>query len=299
MVMRAGLLSTSGVFQEPPGGSLIVMFSTRPERVRWVVPAEVNVVAFRRSPPLLGFGLLEAIPDATLEALAAQSGKPAGVLGRVGHVTDAVSQQTRAGRFGWKAQHATLRAFAGDAYRSEMGITNEVFPEELAPNGDLAALALVDYVADPESEFGAVSKLTDFMRLLDAPARGPIGASEVAGELLFTQAGCASCHVPSITTGPSEIAALSFREARLFSDLLLHDVGTGDGIAQADASPSEMRTMPLWGLRHRTPYLHDGRAATIDAAIRLHAGEAAGVTAAYAALSVAERDQLVTFLRSL
>lgn len=303
--VRAGRLDASGTFHEPPGGSLMNMFSLPPHLAQETIPAEANVVAFRRAIPLFGSGLVEAILDEAILSLANQTAKPPGVGGRVHFVTDAATGQRRIGRFGWKAQHATLKSFAGDAYRNEMGITNELFPQENAPNGDEALLALVDRVPDPEDLPDPVTgrsgadKFANFMRFLAPPPRGPTTDSVRQGEGVFDQIGCSSCHTPSLTTGPNSIAALDRKPVPLFSDLLLHDIGTGDGITQGDARPNEIRTPALWGLRTRLPLLHDGRAATIEDAIRMHNGEASTVRSRFEALSAVERQALLDFLRSL
>ncbi len=303
--VRAGRLDANGTFHEPPGGSLMNMFSIPPHLAQETIPADANVVAFRRAIPLFGSGLVEAIPDDAILALANLTAKPPGVVGRVHRVTDVVTGQQRVGRFGWKAQHATLKSFAGDAYQNEMGITNELFPRENAPNGDEALLALVDRVADPEdlpdpvTGRSGVDRFANFMRFLAAPPRGPITDSVRQGELVFQQIGCASCHTSSLATGTSAIAALDRKPVPLFSDLLLHDIGTGDGIAQGDARPNEIRTPALWGLRTRLPLLHDGRAPTIEDAIRMHGGEGSTVRSRFEALSAVERQALLDFLRSL
>jgi len=122
----------------------------------------------------------------------------------------------------------------------------------------------------------------------------------IAGRTVFTQIGCANCHVPELTTGRSEIAALDNVKAPLHSDLPLHDTGSlGDGVAQADAGPNEFRTPPLWGLRFSAPYLHDGRAVSIAQAIRSHDGQGSAVRDNFKALSPAQRRQLIEFLQSL
>ena len=141
------------------------------------------------------------------------------------------------GRFGWKAQQATLLSFAGDAYLNEMGITSRLFPTENAPNGNLELLKKLDRVADPEDQFDpatgkyGIDKLTDFMRLLSPPPPLPVTASTGFGGKIFLDIGCAHCHTPMLTTGPSSIPALNGQRVMLFSDLLLHDMGSlGDGI---------------------------------------------------------------------
>ena len=187
-----------------------------------------------------------------------------------------------------------------------MGNTNRFFPEENAPNGNAALLARFDQVADLEDTIDPadgkadVDRLADFMRLLAPPARLAVTGNAVQGERLFATMDCASCHTPAMRTGKHEIAALSEKTVGLFSDLLLHDMGAlGDGIAQGAAGVREMRTAPLWGLRSRPVWLHDGRANTVDAAVRAHDGEALRSRQRYEALSATERNQLLAFLDTL
>ena len=138
------------------------------------------------------------------------------------------------------------------------------------------------------------------MRLLALPPPAPGTASSAAGAVTFGAVGCAECHQPTMQTGASATPALAHKEFALYSDLLLHDMGLlADGIAQGDARMREMRTAPLWGLRMRHPFLHDGRAPTLDAAIRAHDGEAAIVRDRYLALPPDEQRQLRDFLQTL
>jgi CxxC motif-containing protein (DUF1111 family) len=286
------------------GGSLLQAKAIDPA-VQEVIPLEANIVAKRMTTPLFGAGLIEAISDATI-LFNVFIRRPDGISGRASIITDVATGRTRVGRFGWKAQQATLLAFAGDAYLNEMGITNRLFPQENPPNGNAALLAQYDTVADPEDVVDPVTGkadidvFADFMRLLAPPPTLPLSLAAKAGKSLFTQIGCSNCHIPSMTTASNPVAALDRRSVPLYSDLLLHDMGTlSDGIAQAAARPQEMRTAPLWGLRVRGPYLHDGRAATVDAAIVLHDGEAAITRDRYNALSAALKQQLLQFLASI
>lgn len=286
------------------GGSLLQQRAINPA-AREVVPAEANIVVRRVTTPLFGAGLIDAIPDSEI-LLGTLRRKPAGIAGKVSVVHDIVTGENRIGRFGWKAQQATLLVFSGDAYVNEMGITNRFFPEENAPNGNAALLTRFDQVAgledrlDPNDGKTGTDRLADFMRLLAPPARGAATASSVAGERLFTTLDCAACHTPSMTTGRHSIAALSEKPVALYSDLLLHDMGAlGDGIVQGTAGARDMRTAPLWGLRARPVWLHDGRANSIDAAIRAHDGEAANSRDRYTALNAALRQQLLDFLNTL
>ena len=298
--------NTDGVFDalESQGGSLLQRFAINPE-LQEVIPHEANVIAQRLSTPLFGLGLIEAIPDgAILQNMLAA--KPDGVRGRAAEITDVVSGQKRIGRFGWKAQQATLLAFSADAYVNEMGITNRFFPTENAPNGNEALLARFKRTTDPEDEVdpvtgkGDIDLVADFMRLLAPPMRLATTPQAAVGESLFAQVGCAACHTPSMRTGPSHIAALDRKTVNLYSDLLLHDMGSlNDGIAQANATPREMKTPPLWGLRARGPFLHDGRATTLDAAIRAHDGEGAAARERYIGMTPQLRRNLVEFLGTL
>ena len=298
--------TVNGVFDplDAQGGSLLQARSINPG-IREGVPREANTVARRVTTPLFGAGLIEAIPDSTIVRGTLER-KPAGIAGKVSVVQDPVSGQNRVGRFGWKAQQATLLAFSGDAYVNEMGITNRFFPAENAPNGNAALLARFDRVAEVEDEVSAIDgqadidRAADFMRLLAPPPRGPATPSAVAGAAIFARLDCAVCHTPAMTTGRHAIAALSEKTVGLYSDLLLHDMGAlGDGIAQGTAGARDMRTAPLWGLRSRPTWLHDGRANTIDQAVRGHAGEAQHSRDRYVALSPAERQQVLDFLNTL
>jgi CxxC motif-containing protein (DUF1111 family) len=286
------------------GGSLLQAQAIDPEALERI-PTEANVVALRITTPLFGAGLIEAIPDDAIER-SAQRPQPDGVRGRVSHVMDVASGKLRVGRFGWKAQQATLLAFAGDAYLNEMGVTSRLFPTENAPNGRADLLARFDKVpdvedaVDPATGKGDIDHAADFMRLLAPPPPVRPSADALQGARVFEKAACVACHTPVLTTGASPFPALAHQPVRLYSDLLLHDMGRlGDGIAQADAKPREMRTAPLWGLRVRSALLHDGRAKTVTEAVAQHDGEAAASRRRFDALSSAERRQLLEFLRSI
>jgi CxxC motif-containing protein (DUF1111 family) len=286
------------------GGSLLQLFAIDP-RVQETVPLLANVIAQRQTTPLFGLGLIEAISDFTIVADALLR-KPDGVTGRPAVVQDVATGQTRVGRFGWKAQVATILTFSGDAYLNEVGITNRLFPTENAPNGNTALLAQYDIVADPEDTTDPVTGkadidlFTDFMRLLAPPPQLPFTQAAKTGEGVFTLIGCAICHQPSMLTAPNRVAALDRKEVCLYSDLLLHDMGRlGDGIEQGPAGATELRTTPLWGLRVRTTLLHDGRATTVDNAIRQHDGEGAIARDRYGRLPPTVQSQLLEFLNSI
>jgi CxxC motif-containing protein (DUF1111 family) len=293
-VTRVMCRNADGELDAPPAGQLLHSFSTRPDVAGPGIPEGCDaIVADRRTTNVLGAGLIEAVDDQ--EILAEEAAQRDGVSGRAALVDDAFRGGQRVGRFGWKAQHATLDAFAADAYRNEMGITNEIFADEVAPDGDQEQLALMDSVPDPEAPVGAVAALADFMRF-SAPL-SPV-KEEPAGLATFRQIGCTSCHRETYTTREGA-SGLAGRELRLYSDLLLHDLGTGDGIPQAAALDTEIRTPPLWGLGRSSLFLHDGSETSIDGAVLAHAGQATEARDAYAALSEGERLALLAFLEAL
>jgi CxxC motif-containing protein (DUF1111 family) len=286
------------------GGSLLQQNAVDPSILE-TVPAQANVVAQRLTTPLFGAGLIEAISDADIKRNA-RLPKPDGVKGRAAVLTDIVSGQRRIGRFGWKAQHATVLAFSGDAYLNEMGVTNRFFSKENAPNGNEALLEPfitntgLDDPPDPDTGRSDIDASADFVRMLAAPPALRLTVSGLLGQRLFDEIKCTACHVPSMTSGASTIQALTGKTVPLYSDLLLHDMGAlGDGIKQGTAKGSEMKTAPLWGLRARTRFLHDGRAATVNDAILAHDGEAAVAAGRYRELSSTEVKTLLDFLNSI
>lgn len=305
--LRAGHVDEEGQFKELNGGTLFHLFSTPNHRCQVQIPPEANVIARRLPIPVFGAGLVEAIPDEAIIALEDPSDRDGdGISGRAARITDVATQRERIGRFGWKAQHATLLAFSGDAYRNEMGITNDLFPDEVALGIEPEVLALcspprkgLEDVRDRRTGLRGIDNFENFMRLLAPPARGPVSDTVRAGEQAFRSIGCASCHAPALQTGRNANPAFDRKAVDLYSDLLLHDVGTGDGIVQAAAHMNEIRTPALWGLRLRRPFLHDGSAATIEEAIGRHRGEAAAVAERYSSAPAAERLALLVFLRSL
>jgi len=306
--VRAARRDERGEFVElvPTSGSLFQIFSIPTHTCQPVIPPEANVIARRVPIPLFGAGLVEAIPDEVLLALDDTGDRDRdGISGRAAVITDIATGRRRVGRFGWKSQQATLLAFSGDAYRNEMGITNDLFPEELAFGITAEQMKLCDRIPDPEDQPDrrtrrrGIDNFEAFMKFLAPPGRGPIDDTVRAGEALFGAAGCAACHVPTLQTGPSPNALFNRKVVPLFSDLLLHDIGTGDGIRQEAAAPQEFRTPALWGLRLRRPLLHDGTAATIEDAIGLHGGEAASARVRFLALSIDQRAALLAFLKSL
>ena len=264
------------------------------------VPAPATIVAHRRTPPLFGLGLVDAVPDSDFAALAAQEAqRHDGTAGRVNMVFNPATGTTTAGKFGWKSQVPSLFVFSGDAYLNEMGITNPMFPNENCPNGDCKQLK---WNPRPDlNDLGdGVAAFNNYMTMLGAPPRGLITTDVTAGEQVFAQIGCAGCHVATLHTGHSDIAALDNVPFHPYSDFLIHDMGAlGDGIAMGQATGSEVRTAPLWGLRMITRFLHDGRATTLDAAILAHDGQGRAARDAFAALDATSKSKLMAFLNSL
>jgi CxxC motif-containing protein (DUF1111 family) len=306
--VRAGYQDPSGEIRglNDANDTLMHLFSIPSHGCQPQIPGDVTVIAHRAPIPLFGAGLVEAIADDTLLALEDPFDRDRdGVSGRAAVVVDVATGQRRVGRFGWKAQHATLLTFGADAYRNEMGITNDVFPQESAFGVPAAQMRICDPLPDPEDRPDPVTRrrgidnFESFMRFLAPVAPARVDAVTGEGERVFMAIGCASCHVPSLTTGPSANPLFDRRPVRLFSDLLLHDIGTGDGIRQGAAEPSEIRTPALWGLRFRRPLLHDGRAVTIADAIDRHRNEAELAGRGFTQLSPEDRQSLLTFLGSL
>jgi CxxC motif-containing protein (DUF1111 family) len=215
------------------------------------------------------------------------------------------------GRFGWKNQHSSLLSFVGDAYLNEMGVTNRLRPTD----STTVCKTTID-IEDTTDGLGManIDHFTQFIRGTKAPPQDTTLATTPdaqAGHALFESTGCNICHVESITTAPPGTVinggaykvpdALGSKVIHPFSDFLLHDVGTGDQIVQggpADTAP-KLRTVPLWGLRTKSRFMHDLASLTLEQAIRRHAGEARGVASGFRQLTDAQRRQLLTFLQSL
>jgi len=251
-----------------------------PGEMREEIPTDARLVEERNSPTLLGAGLIDTLSEATI--LAGQDPTDAngdGVFG-VAHMLPG----GRVGRFGWKANVPDLRGFVRDALSTELGIT--VVPDAGSSFGELLD---ADAVQDPEIDAGDIDDLLFFVQMLAFPPKRAATTQTQQGEALFTQVGCAKCHVPALDG------------VELYSNLLLHDVhpGSFDGVVQGQAGVGSYRTAPLRGLRDTAPYFHDGRSPTVDAAIRRHDGEALAVRQAFEALSDAERAALIAFLDSL
>jgi len=287
-------------------------------------------VVFRVPTPVFGAGLIESIADAAILAnmrADSQLKTPMGILGHPNaHLSGNANHSANDGtitRFGWKAQNKSLLLFAGEAYNVEMGVTNQLFPQErdetpgclinptpedtlnftasAAPNATAGTAVLSD-----------IEAFANFMRLLAPPTPAPDSPSIVRGRAVFAKIGCAYCHTPSFTTGKAiasgtaagRSAALSNQPVNLYSDLLVHHMGAAlaDGITQGGAGPDEFRTAPLWGLGQRIFFLHDGRSKDLLKAIAAHrsaGSEATKVINLYDRLSVREQQDILDFLRAL
>ena len=230
------------------------------------VPAEATIVAGRKTTPLFGLGLVDAVPGDVFQRLARlQKNVSPATAGRVNVVRDATTGRMAVGRFGWKAQIPSLKHFSAGAYLNEMGITNPFFPDENCPQGDCALIQACDPSTVPDDDGTGVQALTDFMTFLAPPPRGPLTRRAEEGESVFRRIGCANCHLPNLKTGRNPIKALDRKTFHPYSDFLLHDMGAlGDGIEQERAKGREMRTAPLWGIRMRTIFLHDGSQTTLE-----------------------------------
>jgi CxxC motif-containing protein (DUF1111 family) len=226
-------------------------------------------------------------------------------------------------RFGWKAQNKSLLMFAGEAYNVEMGISNQLFPQERDETSSCQFNATPQDTNNfsPPPAAGAnplppvlsdIEAFADFMRLLAPPAPAPATPATTHGRAVFESVGCSQCHTPMLMTGPAILsgsatqpsAALSNQPVNLYSDLLLHKMGRflADGISQGAAGPDEFRTAPLWGTGERLFFLHDGRAADLVHAIRDHVGpgsEANRVVGHFLRLPVQDQQNVIDFLRSL
>jgi CxxC motif-containing protein (DUF1111 family) len=255
------------------------------------VPPGATITSVRNAPALFGLGLLDAIPDEAILAGAVPRGD--GVQGRPHLVADGPAGGQRVGRFGWKADVATLERFVAEAFRNEHGVTSPLAPDDLLPAGPVACPGASG--AGPEDDGTKVRAVTSFVAALPAPTGRPDadGSLVTQGAAVFRATGCIACHTASLP-GPQG-------DVRLYSDLLLHDMGPAldDGVVQGNASGRDWRTTPLWGLGARTRYLHDGRARTVRAAIQAHGGEAAPAAARFRDLPAPERDALLAFLDSL
>jgi CxxC motif-containing protein (DUF1111 family) len=290
--------------------------------------ARRNVI-FRIPTPVFGAGLIEQIPDRAILANQAAEMPMKKSMRIQGRPNITLAGRTISGqanlngndgtvaRFGWKAQNKSLLVFAGEAYNVEMGITNELFQTERDETPACQFAKLPNDVTNtaaktPLEAVSAIQKFAFFMRFLAPPEpspNSPGGADSIKrGRELFSAVGCALCHTPTLRTGDTTVAALRDQAVNLYSDLLVHDMGTGlaDGVTQGQAGPREFRTAPLWGLGQRLFFLHDGRTSDLLEAIRAHqsgsffdASEANEVIKSFNRLRENQKQDVLNFLRSL
>lgn len=293
------------------------------------LPLDATIISLRQSPPVFGDGLIDAIPDATILANQTfQANDPTnqslGIHGVANMILD-LAGALRPGRFGWKAQQATLLGFSGEAERFELGISDPEFPTENQPQSGTIPANCEIARSTPNDPPGLDANLSvnfaAFAAFLAPPTPIPPTAQTIAGLASFVAAGCANCHIQSAQTqanfqvpqdyptplgsGATETSAvLSNQTANLYSDLLIHDMGAAlnDSTPQGQASGRQWRTTPLWGLSHKQFLLHDGRCTGPDAiscAVQAHGGEASKVLSNFNALTPAEQADVLAFLGSL
>jgi CxxC motif-containing protein (DUF1111 family) len=278
------------------------------------VPDTENIRTLRAVLNTLGDGFVEAAGDQTFLTIAAnQPGQSNGLIhGEAIQVPILEAPgQTGVGKFGWKDQDPTILSFSGDAYLNEMGVTNRLKPKDVT--------SVCKVTTDPEDVPDAlgladIDHFAQFVRGTQVPPRDTVLAATqdaTVGQTLFNSVGCAVCHVATLTTEPPGTlinggtytvpAALGNKVFHPYGDFLLHDVGTGDGIVQAGPADTanKLRTVPLWGLRIKSRFMHDNASITLGDAIQRHAGEAQAVITRFSALTAAQQQQLITFLKSL
>jgi CxxC motif-containing protein (DUF1111 family) len=285
-------------------------------------------IIFRIPTPLFGAGLIEAIPDSAILANMQANASTKSEMGISGHPNAILSGNANLSandgtitRFGWKAQNKSLIMFAGEAYNVEMGISNQLFPQERdetpgclyfpSPNDTLNFTTTSTGAVNP-AVISDIEAFANFIRMLAPPTPAQDTPSSVSGRATFVKVGCAQCHTPSFTTGKSiasgsstaPSAAMSNQTVDLFSDLLVHHMGKAlaDGITQGSAGPDEFRTAPLWGVGQRAFFLHDGRTSNLVEAIEDHrsrGSEANKVIESFNHLSTQEQQGVINFLRSL
>jgi CxxC motif-containing protein (DUF1111 family) len=261
------------------------------------IPVEAGTsVGHRSTPAIFGFGLLEAIPAATIMALAdVNDADGDGVSGRPSLANGTLL------RFGRKATDATLLGFNAGAFQNEMGITSSIASHEQPVAGvPFPFSPLISPTVGPELSDDDLALATDFVRFLRPPPQAKGGPEANDGRELFASIGCATCHVPSLQTGPSPVKALDRVTVQAFTDLLLHDMGPGlADICRGNTLPSEFRTEPLMGLRFREHFLHDARALTLTNAVLQHGGEASRARDRFSGLKANQRAALLAYLNTL
>jgi CxxC motif-containing protein (DUF1111 family) len=266
------------------------------------------LISPRIAPPVIGMGLLEAVPEDQITDRADEDDTDGdGVSGRPNRVVDPVTGETTLGRLGWKANVASVAAQTAGAFHGDLGVTSPVFPDQDCTEVETACRSAIDG-GDPEVDDQTFEAVVFYTRVVAVPERRPDErGADVEGAELFLSAGCASCHTPTLTTGASDIPALADQVIHPYTDLLLHDMGEGlaDGRPDAEATGSEWRTAPLWGIgltrtvNDHTRFLHDGRARSLTEAILWHGGEAEASADRFRTMTTEQRDALIAYLETL
>jgi CxxC motif-containing protein (DUF1111 family) len=267
-----------------------------------------TLISPRVAPQMIGLGLLDAVPEATLEALAdPEDHDHDGVSGRLNRVWDTARKQPAIGRFGWKAGQPDLLNQNAAAAIGDIGLTTGVHPAENCVEAQAACVAAITGdLPDVKDEF--LEKLTLYTASLAVPVqRGAEDADVTAGAKLFREFGCSACHLPALQSGGHPLPEVANQLFHPYTDLLLHDMGEGlaDGRPEFEASGTEWRTPPLWGLgliavvNGHEMLLHDGRARGFAEAVLWHGGEAQKSKDNFQAAPKDQRDALIAFLKSL
>jgi CxxC motif-containing protein (DUF1111 family) len=313
---RVSWLETPGTYDDGTAYSLRRPHVDLTEPGYGPVPPE-TMMSLRMGNPVIGVGLLEAVPEATLLALAdPEDADHDGISGRTNLVWDLPSKAMKIGRFGWKANTASLRNQNAAAALGDMGLSSPLMPVDLCLPGQEACAAAARRTRPGLRDNGGVDmsaqqfeQMLLFTQLIAVPRQRGAERGEVKrGEKIFRTIGCAACHMPTLITGPENVRPeLANQTIHPFTDLLLHDMGEGlaDGRPDYAASGREWRTAPLWGIgltetvNGHTFFLHDGRARNLAEAILWHGGEAEKSKDKFRALRRAARGDLLAFLNSL
>ncbi len=318
------VLQLRSIAELPGGETCSIVGETLP-------PLPGVTTSIRHTPPVFGFGLLDAVRDE--EIVEYQGKKPWKLPGVAGQVNWAIEMESlvrlqaftfdptrkqpagpvRAGRFGWKSQTGTLYQFTEEPFNIELGVTTPFFPREFTPNGGPVPAGCGLASAQPNDTNSVESiKLMHFQALVGPLPRQQLTPKALAGRVIFHAIGCADCHRPHMKTtkdyymplqggAAHRVEALSNKTIAPYSDLLVHDMGPGleDGRVMGRAGPRFWRTTPLWGARFKDRFLHDGSALTLDEATERHGGEAQLSTDLYNALTPAQEEALFEFINSL
>ncbi len=264
----------------------------------------------RVAPKMTGTGLMDAIAEGTILANADENDANGdGISGRPNYVWDYVKNTTALGRIGWKAGQPSVKQQVAHAFSNDIGITSSLFPDENLSGTEVGLYASLPNGGTPEISDDIFNQVYFYTSTLAMPGRRDFKDADVLlGKTLFTQTGCVKCHVPKMQTGTHpDVAYLNNQTIFMYSDLLLHDMGSGlaDGRPEFNATGNEWRTAPLWGVglikavNNHEFLLHDGRARGVEEAILWHGGEAISIKTNFTKLSKDDRARLIKFVESL